>query len=337
MLITSTPVVGSCFAPSCVGDHWWCSEQRWLRGVSRSYRAKAMGIKMGCPTFRYASRLRRMAGVTFSSIMPSVMVICRAVMSTLETMAPELEVYSIDEAFLALSASFAGDPPPMGSGSASGCSSGPASRSGVGIGPPRPSPNWPTMPPKVACHRRRGRCIDELRQARLDGDHPGWEEVWGWAPLDGQVTNGKPYTRWPIWSPVMPKVAPNSAWWSKRIVQELRGLCLCAELAVEPAAKQQILSSRSFGERITEVRGNGTSPGGVYGSRSREAAGGGNVLPAGAPVCAHQPVLMSGPHYSGAGRGGWSAQPMTPACCCSKWACCYRKFGATAIAIKKRA
>lgn len=31
------------------------------------------------------------------------------VMSTLETMAPEVEVYSIDEAFLSLSESFAGD------------------------------------------------------------------------------------------------------------------------------------------------------------------------------------------------------------------------------------
>nr|WP_232091586.1 hypothetical protein [Aeromonas caviae] len=33
--------------------------------------------------------------------------------------------------------------------------------------------------------------------------------------------------------------------------QELRGLP-CAELTVEPAAKQQILSSRSFGERVTD-------------------------------------------------------------------------------------
>ncbi|ONG05975.1 protein UmuC [Aeromonas hydrophila] len=37
----------------------------------------------------------------------------------------------------------------------------------------------------------------------------------------------------------------------ERIVQELRGLP-CAELTVEPVAKQQILSSRSFGERVTE-------------------------------------------------------------------------------------
>jgi len=37
----------------------------------------------------------------------------------------------------------------------------------------------------------------------------------------------------------------------ERIVQELRGLP-CAELTVEPAAKQQILSSRSFGERVTD-------------------------------------------------------------------------------------
>ena len=37
----------------------------------------------------------------------------------------------------------------------------------------------------------------------------------------------------------------------ERIVQELRGLP-CAELTVEPVAKQQILSSRSFGEHVTD-------------------------------------------------------------------------------------
>lgn len=39
----------------------------------------------------------------------------------------------------------------------------------------------------------------------------------------------------------------------EQIVQELRGLP-CAELTVEPVAKQQILSIRSFGERVTDRR-----------------------------------------------------------------------------------
>ena len=36
----------------------------------------------------------------------------------------------------------------------------------------------------------------------------------------------------------------------ERIVQDLHGLP-CAELTVEPVVKQLILSSRSFGERVT--------------------------------------------------------------------------------------
>ena len=37
----------------------------------------------------------------------------------------------------------------------------------------------------------------------------------------------------------------------ERVVQELRGIP-CSELTIDTPAKQQIVSSRSFGERITE-------------------------------------------------------------------------------------
>ena len=118
--------------------------------VSRSYRSQGDGAsRWGALLSDTASRLRRMAEVAFSSIMPS-MVICRAeVMSTLEIAWPELEVYSIDETFLALSASFAGDlyrlwaaDPPAGAA---------VDRPhGRGRHWPHqdPPPNWPTMPPK---------------------------------------------------------------------------------------------------------------------------------------------------------------------------------------------
>lgn len=50
------------------------------------------------------------------------------------------------------------------------------------------------------------------------------------------------------------------------VVEERRALH-CAELSVEPVAKQQILSSRPFGDRVT---------------------GRGDVLPARAPIHAYQ-------------------------------------------------
>ena len=77
--------------------------------VSRSPEAKAMGIKMAGPYFKIREQFEAHGGVAFSSNYALYGDMSGRVMSTLETMAPELEVYSIDEAFLSLSESFAGD------------------------------------------------------------------------------------------------------------------------------------------------------------------------------------------------------------------------------------
>ena len=77
--------------------------------VSRSPEAKAMGIKMAGPYFKIREQFEAHGGVAFSSNYALYGDMSGRVMSTLETMAPELEVYSIDEAFLSLSESFAGN------------------------------------------------------------------------------------------------------------------------------------------------------------------------------------------------------------------------------------
>jgi len=77
--------------------------------VSRSLEAKALGIKMAVPYFKIREQFEAHGGVAFSSNYALYGDMSGRVMSTLETMAPELEVYSIDEAFLSLSESFAGD------------------------------------------------------------------------------------------------------------------------------------------------------------------------------------------------------------------------------------
>ncbi|HHQ4563301.1 TPA: protein UmuC, partial [Aeromonas veronii] len=77
--------------------------------VSRSPEAKVIGIKMAAPYFKIREPFEAHGGVAFSSNYALYGDMSGRVMSTLETMAPELEVYSIDEAFMALSESFAGD------------------------------------------------------------------------------------------------------------------------------------------------------------------------------------------------------------------------------------
>ena len=257
--------------------------------VSRSYEAKAMGIKMGVPYFQIREPFEAHGGVAFSSNYALYGDMSSRVMSTLETMAPELEVYSIDEAFLALSASFAGDLTAYGQQIRQRVLQWTGLTVGVGIGPTKTlaklanyaSKKWPATGGVVDLH-------DELRRARLMAITPV-EEVWGIGRrLTVKLQRQAIHTVADLVASDAKRLRAQFGVVVERIVQELRGLP-CAELAVEPVAKQQILSSRSW-RADHRVRGNGTSPGGVYGSRCREAAGGGNVLPAGAPVCAHQPV-----------------------------------------------
>lgn len=71
--------------------------------VARSKEAKAMGIKMGVPVFQIRELLEKYQVVAFSSNYALYADMSARVMRTLEEMSPALEVYSIDEAFLDLS------------------------------------------------------------------------------------------------------------------------------------------------------------------------------------------------------------------------------------------
>ncbi len=70
--------------------------------IARSNEAKALGIGMGQPAFECHEIFRREGVVTFSSNHILYGDISRRVMSVLSQFSPEVEVYSIDEAFLEL-------------------------------------------------------------------------------------------------------------------------------------------------------------------------------------------------------------------------------------------
>ena len=76
--------------------------------IARSDEAKALGFKMGDPYFRVRPLADRHGVAVFSSNYALYGDMSRRVMQTLEQFAPEVEIYSIDEAFLDL-AGFAGE------------------------------------------------------------------------------------------------------------------------------------------------------------------------------------------------------------------------------------
>ena len=76
--------------------------------IARSNEAKALGFKMGDPYFKVRPLIERHGVAVFSSNYTLYGDMSSRVMQTLEQFAPEVEIYSIDEAFLNL-AGFAAD------------------------------------------------------------------------------------------------------------------------------------------------------------------------------------------------------------------------------------
>lgn len=72
--------------------------------IARSNEAKALGIKMGDPYFQIKSVIKKHQVVTFSSNYTLYGDLSARVMQVIEATWPEVEIYSIDEAFLDLSA-----------------------------------------------------------------------------------------------------------------------------------------------------------------------------------------------------------------------------------------
>jgi len=71
--------------------------------VARSNEAKALGIPMGVPAFKFQPLIRKHDVQVFSSNYALYGDMSQRVMETLQQFSPEVEVYSIDEAFLNLS------------------------------------------------------------------------------------------------------------------------------------------------------------------------------------------------------------------------------------------
>lgn len=220
--------------------------------VARSAEAKAMGIKMGVPYFQIRQQYEAMGGVWFSSNYVLYGDLSARVMTILEGMAPTVETYSIDEAFVELGESWAGDLVAYGHQIRERVQQWTGLTVGVGIAPTKTlaklanyaAKKWPATGGVVDLR-------DEPRRARLMAITPVGD-IWGIgrqlaAKLHEQGINS-----------VAELVARDPKHLRQgygvvmeRIAHELRGTP-CDALQPVAATKQQIVCSRSFGEHITD-------------------------------------------------------------------------------------
>ncbi|EBO4790649.1 DNA polymerase V subunit UmuC [Salmonella enterica] len=219
--------------------------------IARSPEAKRLGIKMGVPWFQLKMTQFPEPVITFSSNYELYASMSNRVMSHLEELAPRVEQYSIDEMFLDMSG--IDSCIDFGRQLREHVRNGTGLTIGVGMGPTKTlaksaqwaSKEWPQFGGVLALTTGNPRRTEKLLSLQPV------EEIWG---VGGRIS--RKLSTMGI-TTALQLARANPAFIRKnfnvvleRTVRELNGVsCISQEEA--PSPKQQIICSRSFGERVT--------------------------------------------------------------------------------------
>ncbi len=221
--------------------------------VARSKEAKALGIKMGVPAFQLQPLLKQHGVVSFSSNYALYADLSARVMSTLELLAPAVEVYSIDEAFLDLSGIPLPDPVQYGQLIRQRIAKWQGLSVCVGIAPTKTlaklanhaAKTWPKTAGVVDLTAK-------ARQRKLLALLPVGE-IWGiGSKLSVRLQALGINTALQLADANPSFIRQQFSVVVERTVRELNGES-CIALEEHAPTKKEIVSSRSFGERITAL------------------------------------------------------------------------------------
>ncbi|BFM48102.1 translesion error-prone DNA polymerase V subunit UmuC [Marinomonas sp. THO17] len=223
--------------------------------VARSQEAKTLGLKMGVPMFQVQADIEKHNVVCFSSNYALYADMSNRVMTLLEQEAPQVEVYSIDEAFLDLSGvSAVEDLLSFGQAVKAKVDKWTGISVGIGIAPTKTLAKLANYAAKK--YPATGSVVDLMRRDRqqrlLALTDVG--EVWGVGRrLSKRLQEQGIYTALDLARTDPKRIRHEYSVVLERTVRELNGESCIALESVRPV-KQQIICSRSFGHKITESR-----------------------------------------------------------------------------------
>ncbi|XSG84576.1 MAG: Y-family DNA polymerase [Methylohalobius sp. ZOD2] len=220
--------------------------------IARSQEAKALEIPMGAPYFKIEPLIRRHRVAVFSSNYALYGDMSRRVMQVLAGFAPRIEIYSIDECFLDLAGM-------------------PANLTAYALEIARTVRQWTGIPVSIGIGPTKTLAKIANRLAKRGGSPDGpmldWErlpspesalaavpveDVWGIAGRSGKRLRALGIDHAQALREADPKrLRQHFGVVMERIGRELRGVS-CLPLETIPPHRKQILTSRSFGRRLTE-------------------------------------------------------------------------------------
>lgn len=220
--------------------------------VARSAEAKARGIKMGEPWHKLKVRPEGQGVIAYSSNYSLYADMSSRVMRILGDMAPAIEVYSIDESFLDLTGISTPQSQSLGIGVRSRVKQWTGLTVCVGMGSTKTRAKLANHVAKKRPEHRGTFDLEALgaeeQQALLDGIDVG--EVWGVGRRTTERLSEMGIRTVRELRDAPPKqVREEFSVVVERIVSELNGVS-CLPLELMAPAKQQIVSSRSFGRYV---------------------------------------------------------------------------------------
>ena len=229
--------------------------------IARSQEVKDLGVPMGAPFFKVRDELAAAGAVVLSSNYSVYGDMSRRVTETLETFTPDIEVYSIDEAFLSV--------PTPGGTPAEVCAEMERRAREIRARVLR----WTGVPVRVSWAETKtlAKAASEWAKARLAaGDEP-CVCLWGHPERDVWLARMPVSDVWGVgrrWAAKLEALGATTAAGLAalpggvvrqrfnvvllRTAMELRGVP-CLPLDQAPAARQTLVKSRSFGEPVAEL------------------------------------------------------------------------------------
>lgn len=219
--------------------------------IARSNESKALGIKMGIPAYQIKDLVSSHGVAVFSSNYTLYGDMSGRVMSMLAELSPEIEVYSIDEAFVNLDG--IRDLESIGRKMVSGVTRGTGIPVSLGVAPTKTLAKIANkFAKKYPAYDQL--CIIDSEEKRIKAlQLTEIGDVWGIgrrqaAKLQKQgIKTAYDFTRFSgAW------VRKNMTVVGERTWKELHGIS-CIDMENAPPAKKQICTSRSFGKMLTDI------------------------------------------------------------------------------------
>lgn len=219
--------------------------------IARSNEAKALGIKMGVPAYQIKDLVKKHDIAVFSSNYVLYGDMSGRVMSMLADIAPKIEIYSIDEAFINIDG--IQDLQSLGLKIVNQVTRGTGIPVSVGIAPTKTLAKLANkFAKKHPAYNRL--CIINTEEKRIKAlQLTDIVDVWGIGRRQAEklekqgVKTAYDFTQLPgSW------VRKNMTVTGERTWKELRGIS-CIDMESAPPAKKQICTSRSFGKMVEDI------------------------------------------------------------------------------------